>query len=114
MNSKDLCFLSALDLKALYKRRDLSPVELVKAVLDQIDELSPRLNAIVTATPDLALRQARAAEKAYAEEDAPAPLLGIPGSLKDLTPTAGIRTARGSLLHKDWIPDYNAPLVDRL
>ena len=72
-----------------------------------------RINAFVTVTPELALRQARAAETAYAQGHA-GPLAGIPFTLKDLTPTRGIRTTRGSELYRDWVPDYDAPVAERL
>ena len=53
------------------------------------------------------------AERAYAGGDAP-PLAGIPTSIKDLTPTRGVRTARGSLIDPDWVPEEDAPVVERL
>jgi aspartyl-tRNA(Asn)/glutamyl-tRNA(Gln) amidotransferase subunit A len=59
------------------------------------------------------MEQARTAERSYAEGDA-APLAGIPVSIKDLTPTRGIRTARGSLIEPDWVPVDDAPVVERL
>ena len=110
----DLHRLSALELISFYKRRDISPVEVTRAVLERIGNLNPNLNAFVTITSDLAIEQARVAEQAYAKEATPPPLAGVPGSLKDLTSTKGVRTAKGSLLHKDWIPDYDAPLAERL
>jgi aspartyl-tRNA(Asn)/glutamyl-tRNA(Gln) amidotransferase subunit A len=105
--------LSAVELRARYKRRELSPVEVARAVLDRLDALEPRLAAFVTPTPELALQQAEAAERAYAEGSA-GPLAGVPLSIKDLTATAGIRTTRGSLLHADEVPTEDAPLVERL
>lgn len=113
MNATDLCYLSALELRDRYCKHELSPVEVTEAVLDRIDRLNPRLNAFVTITPELALAQARTAEQAYAGSDPPL-LAGIPASLKDLTVTKGIRTTRGSLLYRDWVPDYDAPIAERL
>lgn len=109
----DICFSSALDVRERYRRRDLSPVELTEAVLSRIDRLNPDLTAFVTVTPEIALDQARAAERAYATGDA-GPLAGIPISIKDLTPTKGIRTARGSLLDPAWMPDEDPPFVERV
>ncbi len=114
MDTTDLCYLSALKLRALYQKREISPVEVTEAILSRIDRLNPTLNAFITPTPDLALEQARAAEQAYAGTDPPPVLAGIPASLKDLTATKGIRTTRGSLLYKDWVPDFDAPIVERL
>lgn len=114
MDTTDLCYLSALELRTLYQKREVSPVEVTGAVLSRIDRLNPSINAFITVTPELALRQARAAEGAYAKKEFPPLLAGIPASLKDLTPTKGIRTTRGSLVYKDWVPDFDAPIVERL
>ncbi len=114
MPADELCFLSATELRERYQRRALSPVEVAEAVLARIDRLNPRLTAFVTVTPELALEQAKAAERAYAPGGAPGPLAGVPISIKDLTPTKGIRTARGSLLDPNWVPDEDAPFVERV
>lgn len=113
MSDEDLCYLSAVDLRDRYRRRELSPVEVTEATLRRIEAVDPALNAYVTVTADRALAEARAAEAAYATDEAPA-LAGIPGSLKDLTATRGVRTTRGSLLTADWVPDFDAPLAQRL
>lgn len=113
MNSADLCHLPAVELRSLYRKRALSPVEVTKAVLHRIERLNPDFNPFVTVTHERALEQAIRAERAYMGGE-PGILAGIPGSLKDLTPTRGIRTARGSLLYRNWVPDYDAPLVERL
>ena len=115
MNDTDLCYHSALELRRLYRRRELSPVEVTEAVLRRIEHVDAGLNAFVTVTPERAMAEARAAEAAYAGGgDQIPPLAGIPGSLKDLTATRGIRTTRGSLLTADWVPDLDAPLTERL
>jgi len=112
--SADPLFLSATALREQFLARRLSPVEVVAATLEQIERLNPLLNAYVTVTADQARQQAAAAERAYAAGNADAPLLGIPVSLKDLTPTRGVRTTRGSLLWKDWVPDFDPPIVERI
>ena len=109
----DLCYLSALELRDHFVRRTLSPVEVTAVLLDRIAGVNPALNAFVTVTVEGALAQARKAEALYAAGNAP-PLAGIPFSLKDLTPTKGIRTARGSLLYENWIPNFDVPLTERL
>ena len=114
MDVLDLCYLSAQDLRKLYQRREVSPVEVTKAVLSHIGQIDPSINAFVTVTPEIALKQARAAELTYGKAETPPQLAGIPVSLKDLTPTKGIRTTRGSLLSKDWLPEFDAPIVERL
>lgn len=113
MTSDDLCYLSAYELRNLYLKRELSPVEVTKALLRRIERLNPVFNPYVTVTHEHALEQAIRAERAYMAGNA-GTLAGIPGSLKDLTPTKGILTARGSLLYMNWVPDYDAPLAERL
>ena len=113
MTSDDLCYLSAYELRNLYLKRELSPVEVTKALLRRIERLNPVYNPYVTVTHEHALEQAIRAERAYMAGNA-GTLAGIPGSLKDLTPTKGILTARGSLLYRNWVPDYDAPLAERL
>jgi aspartyl-tRNA(Asn)/glutamyl-tRNA(Gln) amidotransferase subunit A len=109
----EIAYFSALELKVRYTARSLSPVEVTRAVLERIEALNPVLTAFITVTPELALQQATAAEHAYASDE-PGPLAGVPISIKDLTPTKGIRTTRGSLIYQDWIPDEDPPFVDRV
>ncbi|MDF3015043.1 MAG: glutamyl-tRNA(Gln) amidotransferase subunit [Thermomicrobiales bacterium] len=111
--TESIAYLSASDLRDLYRAKTLSPVEVTRAILDRIEGLNPALNAFTVVTGELALNQARAAERAYAAGDAP-PLAGVPTSIKDLTPTRGIATARGSLIDVGWIPEDDAPVVERL
>lgn len=114
MSDQELCYLSAVELRRRFMARDLSPVEVAEATLARVERLNPELNAYVTVTAERALQEARAAEAAYLSGDPVPALAGIPGSLKDLTATKGVRTTRGSLLTADWIPDYDAPLAERL
>ena len=110
---QDVAYLSALDLIDAYRRRALSPVEVTAVTLARIDRLNPRLKAFITVSHESAMAEARAAEQAY--RDGTAGLLaGVPMSIKDLTPTKGIRTTKGSLVNPDWVPDFDAPLVERV
>ncbi|CAN5730438.1 amidase [soil metagenome] len=113
MDASDVCYLPASELVERFRSRALSPVEVTRAVLDRIDALNPQLNAFVTVTHDRAMADAQRAEAAYASGDPP-PLAGVPVSIKDLVPTKGIRTTRGSLLDPDWIPDEDPVFVQRL
>jgi amidase len=92
----DICFLSAVELASRIRRRELSCVEVMRAHLEQIDRVNPRVNAIVTLVPEMAMEAARAADDALAHGSAPnpeaAPLYGLPVAHKDLVPTKGIRT----------------------
>ena len=55
MTETDLCYLSALQLRELYQKGEVSPVEVTEAVLRRMDQLNPKLNAFITTTPELAL-----------------------------------------------------------
>jgi aspartyl-tRNA(Asn)/glutamyl-tRNA(Gln) amidotransferase subunit A len=113
MNDREICYQSAIDLRAHYRSGNLTPVEVTSAVLARIERLEPEINAFVTVTPELAMANAKAAEQAYLDGN-PRPLSGIPTSIKDLTLTRGIRSTRGSLLMKDYVPDFDPPVVERL
>ena len=110
----DLAFRSASELAALIAGRKLSPVELMQATLDRAARLQPELNCFITLAPEAAMAGARAAEATVMRGDALPPLHGIPLSVKDLVPTAGLRTTWGSLIFKDHVPDQDAAVVARL
>ena len=114
MADETLCWMPATDLASAIRDRRLSPVELVEAILAQIDRLNARLRAYVTVTETQARQAARQAEAAVMRGEALGPLHGIPVAVKDLSYTKGIRTTRGSLLYKDFVPDENHPIVERL
>jgi aspartyl-tRNA(Asn)/glutamyl-tRNA(Gln) amidotransferase subunit A len=105
--------LPATELIRLYRRRELSPVEVTEATLARISEREPGINAFVTVTADRALADARAAESAYAEGSA-GPIAGVPYTLKDLVVTRGIPTGRGSLVLGVDAPTFDAPVAERL
>jgi aspartyl-tRNA(Asn)/glutamyl-tRNA(Gln) amidotransferase subunit A len=113
MPPSELLYRPATELRQLYRERAVSAVEVAETTLAWIEEANPRLNAFITVTRELALRQARAADKALASGTARL-LEGVPVSIKDLTPTRGVRTTRGSLLTQDWIPDFDAVVVERV
>jgi Asp-tRNA(Asn)/Glu-tRNA(Gln) amidotransferase A subunit family amidase len=114
VNATDLCFTSALELGALFRARSLSPVELCDAVLARIERLNPRLNAFLTVTADLARQQARAAEERARRGALLGPLDGIPYSVKDLEPTAGVRTTFGSRWFEQHVPTEDGAVAARL
>ena len=112
--SRDLCLLSATELHRRYRARALSPLEVMQAVLARIDAVNPALNAYVTLARDPALAAARKATRALGKGVPLPPLHGVPVSIKDLTPTRGIRTTWGSKIFADHVPDEDALLVRRL
>ena len=110
-----LAWLSATELAPLIRRKKVSPVDVIGAVLDRIDAVNPRLNAFVTLTGDEARREAKAAERALMRRSARlGPLHGVPFSVKDLVITRGVRTTFGTPLYRDNVPTEDAPIVERM
>ena len=118
MNATELCFLSAVELARMIRARQVSCMEVMLAHLGQIERVNPRVNAIITLVPEQGLSAARAADAALARGHAPeaqiAPLFGLPVAHKDLARTKGIRTTFGSPLFRDFVPDTDALVVERL
>jgi len=114
VTSTDLCFTSAVDLGALVRTGRLSPVELCEAALTRVERLNRRLNAFLTITPDLARAQARAAEARARTGALRGPLDGIPYTLKDLEPTAEVRTTFGSKWFANYVPPESGLVATRL
>lgn len=114
MNAEDLCFASAAELTRFYQSRALSPVELVQTILERIERLEPRLNAFARLTPEMALDQARKAERALVKGEATGPLHGIPVTIKDHEAIAGLPTEFGSFTAGGRTADFTAPMVTRL
>jgi Asp-tRNA(Asn)/Glu-tRNA(Gln) amidotransferase A subunit family amidase len=100
-------------LAELIRTREASPVEVVQAYLDRIDQINPQLNAIVTLASDV-MDKAREAEAAVVRGDALGPLHGIPLTVKDTIATKGLRTTSGSAMRAGFIPERDAEAVARL
>jgi aspartyl-tRNA(Asn)/glutamyl-tRNA(Gln) amidotransferase subunit A len=111
--SDDLCFTPATELAPMIRRKDISPVELLDAVLARVEAVEPTVNAFATLTADRARDAAKAAEAAVVCGDELGPLHGLPVTIKDLTETAGIPTERGSHALKGHVPTVDAPVVTR-
>jgi amidase len=115
MERDDICFMDATDLAARIRSKELSAREVMTAHLEQIARVNPTVNAIVTQIPDeSALALADAADRALANGEEVGPLHGLPIAHKDLVPTKGMRTTFGSPLHADFVPDFDALIVERL
>ena len=114
MTPPDLCRAPATELSAAIRAKQLSPVELVKAVLARIESVNPAINAYLTVDGARALDSARAAENAVMRGDELGPLHGLPVSIKDLEPSAGLRYTSGSLLYSDLIADYDGIVTERV
>ncbi len=94
--------------------KKVSPVEVVKAHLERVAEVQPKLNAFVHLDAEGALKQARAAEGAVSRGERLGPLHGVPVTIKSCMDVAGWPAAAGSLLRKDYVAQADAPLVARL
>ena len=114
MNPEEICFLPAHELVRHIRSRELSAVEVMDAHIAQIERVNPAVNAIVTFLPDLARAGARAVDATLARGDDPGPLAGLPVVHKDLAVTKGIRTTFGSPIYKDFVPDVDTILIERL
>src|SRR6201985_1324666 len=105
--------LDASRIAELVSNRELSPVEVMKAHLDRIAKVNPKVNAIV-ALADRALDDAKKAEAAVKPGARLGPLPGVPFTVKDSVDTAGVPTQRGSPIFKGRVPDADATVVARL
>lgn len=114
MGETELLHKTIPEIGALYRSKELSPVELTQLCLKRIEELDPILNAFITVTAEQALEQAQKAEQELRSGQDRGPLHGIPIALKDLIDTAGVRTTCASRILKDHVPTQDAPIVTRL
>ena len=102
------------ELQAAFRSQALSPVEAAEESLRRIEVLDSAIGAFVTVTPDVAMSAAAASEERWRRGAPVSPIDGIPFALKDLTPTAGVRTTYGSLQYADHVPDVDAAYWTRL
>ncbi|MCX7630291.1 MAG: amidase [Geminicoccaceae bacterium] len=114
MDADDLCFLPAVDLLGLIRRREISPVELTEIAIARAEALQPVLNPFATTTFALARERARELEEELARGGPLRRLHGLPVTLKDLLFTKGIPTKAGSRLFADRVPEVDAVVVERL
>ncbi|MBC2742451.1 MAG: Asp-tRNA(Asn)/Glu-tRNA(Gln) amidotransferase subunit GatA [Desulfosarcina sp.] len=97
----------------LLKNKEISSVELTRAVLDRIDAVDGKVGAYLTVDAEGALIQAEAADQRLANGDA-MPLTGIPLGIKDLLCTRGLRTTCASKILENFVPPYDATVITRL
>jgi amidase len=109
-----LCDLTAAEMARRLRAGELSAREVMQAHLDRIADRNPRLNAIVTLDPERAIDGAQRADEALARGAAAGPLHGLPVAHKDLALTRGMRTTFGSPLFRDFVPDQDSLIVERL
>lgn len=105
---------SAAGLARRIRDGELSPVTVVEAILERIEERNERTNAFVTVAREEARAAAKTAEHQLENGHPIGPLHGVPVAIKDLEPVAGIPTTYGSQLFSEYVPDADAVFVDRL
>jgi Asp-tRNA(Asn)/Glu-tRNA(Gln) amidotransferase A subunit family amidase len=113
-NMDDLAFYSISELGALIKSRQITSEKLTCFYIERLKKYGPRLECVITLTEDLAIHQARCADREIATGRYLGPLHGIPYAVKDLLTTRGIRTTWGSAPFKDQLIDEDATVVKRL
>ena len=110
----ELHYRSATELAAMLRAKQVSAREVVTAHLERIEELNPRINAIVTLTAESALDQADEQDRLAARNEFSGPLHGLPVAHKDNHLTAGIRTTFGSRTHAEFVPDTDDLVIERM
>jgi amidase len=109
-----LCDLGAIELAALVRRKEVSARELMSAHLARVEQINPKVNAIVTLVAERALADAARADEQTTRGGRLGVLHGLPVAHKDLVDTAGIRTTRGSPFYRDHVPARDALIVTRI
>jgi aspartyl-tRNA(Asn)/glutamyl-tRNA(Gln) amidotransferase subunit A len=110
----DIAFLTIAELNRAYERRELSPVEVTRALLDRVAAHDAKLNSFIRVTEDLAMAEAKEAERELMAGTRRGPMHGIPYGLKDIVETAGIPTTGHSKLRQHHVPKADAEIVRRL
>ena len=112
--SNEICRMDAVHLANLVRTKQLSAVEVTRAVIDRMNRLEPQLHAFCTPTPELAIAAAERVDKNIMAGVAVGPLAGVPVGIKDLVCTQGVKTVSGSWAYADFVPDEDDVVVERL
>jgi aspartyl-tRNA(Asn)/glutamyl-tRNA(Gln) amidotransferase subunit A len=110
----EICRMEAAEIAGRVRAKELSPLEVVDAVLERMERLEPELHAFCTPTPDLAREEARRLEDEISSGGDPGPLAGVPVGIKDLHAVKGVRMVLGSHAYRDFVPDEDDVAVERL
>ena len=100
--------------RQLLQKGEMTSVDLTRAVLNRIDAVESRVQAFLTIVGERALEQAKQADAEYRKGGVTPPLLGIPMAIKDEICTRGVRTTAGSKILGNFVPTYNATVMDQL
>src|SRR6266566_2489124 len=114
MPGEEILYLPVTELAKRIESKTLSPVELTQTYLDRSQKLGPRFNAFARLTPEIALAQAKAAEKEIRRGHYRGPLHGIPYAAKDLLAVKGIPTSWGAKPYANQVFNYDATVIEHL
>ncbi len=114
VESDELHYLEISELARLLSTRQISAVELTERMLRRIEKVDPALQSYALVTAELALAQARQADRMLGQRRILSQLHGVPIAVKDLCFTEGIRTASGMPIHRDFVPTSDATAVRKL
>ena len=109
-----LTFASATELSRMIRDRSVSSSEVVEAHLRRIEQMNPRLNAVVQVLAEQARRRAREADRATARRESWGPLHGIPVTAKDTIEIRGVPSTGGTMGRADYLPAEDATVIRRL
>jgi aspartyl-tRNA(Asn)/glutamyl-tRNA(Gln) amidotransferase subunit A len=110
----DLIYMPITELATNLQSGNISPVDLVRTFMDQIEQENDNLNVYITVLRDQALAKAKEAENDIRKGNYHGPLHGIPYACKDLFLTRNVRTTGGSQVLADWVPQINAAAIERI
>ena len=110
----DLFDLTALELGAAIRRREVGVVEATRACLDRMSAMEGTVNAFITVTEKEALARAEQVQRGIDSGELTHPLAGVPMAIKDLISTKGVRTTCASRMLEGYVPVFDATVVDRL
>ena len=114
MSYADLHYLELLDVGERIQSKELSSVEVTRAQLDRIQQLDGQLKSYVIVMAEQAIADALQADKEIGQGIVRGPLHGVPIAVKDLCWTAGVPTAAGMTLYKDFVPSVDGTVVRKL
>ncbi len=113
MGNLDLLSQGITEIAPQIRERKISPVELTQAAIAHAERMQDVLTSFITLTPELALRQAQEMETLLMRGEYLGPLHGIPIGLKDMILTQGVRTTDGGKPRENYVPEWDAPVVER-
>ena len=113
MTKNNFGYKAINELQNLYRSKEISPVEVTKEAIENINLLNPKLRAFITITEKYAIEKAKEAEKTFLKGEKPKLLTGIPIAIKDVEPMANYRCTFGSLV-RDGIAQEDSMTVRRI